>query len=141
MSYKNPEDKKKYDKKYGLSHKIERKKRNILNVLDIRKSRVEWAKANPDKVRHTKLMRKYKLTLEQYNELHLKQSGVCAVCLEPETMKYLGKVRQLCVDHNHKTGKVRGLLCSNCNRGLGLLQDSPVICNNLTDYLITNNKA
>jgi len=138
--HKNPEDKKRYNKAYGSSHKEERKKRNTLNILDIRKSRVMWNKENPDKVRHTKLKRKYNLTLEQYGELYMKQSGVCAVCFSPETMKYLGKVRQLCVDHNHDTGKVRGLLCSNCNRGLGLLQDSAVVCNNLKEYLITNNK-
>jgi hypothetical protein len=56
-------------------------------------------------------------------------------------MKYLGKIRELCVDHDHKTGKVRGLLCSNCNRALGLLQDSLLVCNSLREYLITNGKT
>lgn len=133
-------NKKEYDKKYALSHKEDRQKRDKFNILAIRKNRVDWAKANPEKVRHTKLMRKYKISLEKYNELYINQSGVCAVCLRPETMKYLEKVRQLCVDHDHETGKVRGLLCSNCNRALGLLQDSPVVCNALKEYLITNNK-
>lgn len=138
---KNPKDKKKYDKEYGLAHKEDRKKRDTLNIARIRETRVDWAKNNPEKVRDTKYKRKYQLTLDQYNEMYLKQGGVCAVCFESETMKYLGKIRELCVDHDHKTGKVRGLLCSNCNRALGLLQDSLLVCNSLRDYLITNNKT
>ena len=141
MSYKNPADKKRYDKEYGLSHKAERKKRDASNVVSIRKNRVDWAKNNPEKVRDMKYKRNYKITLEQYEEIYRKQGGVCAVCFERETMKYLGKVRELCVDHDHNTGKVRGLLCSNCNRALGLLQDSLLVCHSLMDYLITNGKT
>lgn len=59
----------------------------------------------------------YGITLEQYEELFLKHNGKCHICLE-------SKDYYLHVDHNHKTGKVRGLLCNNCNRGLGLLGDS-----------------
>lgn len=138
--YKNKEDKIKYDKQYGLTHKKERKIRDSKNIKVIRKSRVDWARNNPDKVKETKLKRKYNLTLNQYNELYIEQKGVCAVCFCPETTKYLGKIRQLCVDHNHSNGKVRGLLCSNCNRAAGLLKDSPVVCSSLVNYLITNNK-
>lgn len=62
------------------------------------------------------LMRKYKLTLEDYERLKAEQGG-CGIC---------GKVykqKNYCVDHDHKTGLVRGLLCTNCNRSLGVFGD------------------
>ena len=130
IKYLTPEDR-----------KNARKERSLINILAIRKNRMDWAKDNPEKVKNTILKRKYKITLDRYNELYIKQGGVCAVCFERETMKYLGKVRVLCVEHDHKTGKVRGLLCSNCNRALGLLQDSPVVVNSLKEYLINNNQT
>lgn len=64
------------------------------------------------------LNRQYKVTGEDYQRLFDKQGGVCAIC---EAGCSSGK--RLCVDHCHKTGDVRGLLCGNCNRGIGLLGD------------------
>jgi hypothetical protein len=53
------------------------------------------------------------------------QNGVCAICGKEEYSKdRIGNIKQLCVDHDHTTGKIRGLLCNNCNRGLGFFQDS-----------------
>lgn len=60
--------------------------------------------------------RKYGLTNEAYQALYAAQSGVCAICY---------RAGILCVDHNHETNKVRGLLCTCCNTALGSLQDSP----------------
>ncbi len=68
-------------------------------------------------VRKAHLKTKYGITLEYYNSLCTKQKNSCAICKKPSV-----KV-SLAVDHNHKTGAVRGLLCSNCNRGLGHFQD------------------
>lgn len=63
------------------------------------------------------LKRKYNITVEIYNAMLEEQDGVCAICgFESD--------RQLAVDHNHETGEVRGLLCSSCNRGLGMFRDS-----------------
>lgn len=59
------------------------------------------------------------ITPEQYHDFRNAQAGCCALCLK---MTYM-----LCADHNHKTGFIRGLLCVPCNRGLGLLKDSPRI--------------
>ena len=84
------------------------------------------------------LVRRYNITYEQYNVLLAEQNGVCAVCGKPEFTQ-----RQLCVDHDHSCctgdtscGKcIRGLLCSKCNRGLGLLQDSCKVVEKALAYL------
>lgn len=66
------------------------------------------------------------------------QGGVCLICSRPETAvdKASGKVRALAVDHDHKTGRIRGLLCSACNRALGLFQDDPELLAKAADYLL-----
>ena len=80
----------------------------------------------------------YKLTLERYNEMMAAQNYACAVC-----QKECKSERGLAVDHDHSCcpknkscGKcIRGLLCINCNRGLGMFQDDPVLLNRAIDYL------
>jgi hypothetical protein len=67
----------------------------------------------------------YGITLKQYQEMESLQSGVCAICGRKESAKTnKGTISPLCVDHDHKTGKVRGLLCKNCNSGIGMFQES-----------------
>ena len=80
---------------------------------------------NPDIYKNQKLKIAYGITLEQYNNLLNEQNGVCAICGLPETSfdKRTKKVRLLSVDHNHQLQKVRGLLCNNCNNGLGRFLD------------------
>lgn len=53
------------------------------------------------------------------------RSGVCKICGEPEKTKKQGTLRRLSIDHDHRTGKVRGLLCYYCNLGLGKFKDNP----------------
>lgn len=65
-------------------------------------------------------LRKYGITLSEYLTLLENQHGVCAVCKRPPR----GRRKFLAVDHNHKTGDIRGLLCITCNVGLGALGDS-----------------
>lgn len=69
---------------------------------------------------------KYGLSLEDYGTMLLEQNGVCAICEQPETYIDVrsGKIRPLVVDHCHTTGRVRGLLCNNCNAALGQVQDN-----------------
>ena len=70
-----------------------------------------------DKERNKHYKRKFGITLEQYTEMFKAQSGLCAMCNQPETVNTKGKdiPMWLAVDHDHKTGKVRGLLCFRCN--------------------------
>jgi len=66
----------------------------------------------------------YGISAEYYGELSKSQHGLCAICGKPESAHRHGKVIGLNVDHDHETGKVRGLLCSRCNMAVGLLGDS-----------------
>jgi hypothetical protein len=69
---------------------------------------------------------KFGLEPEQYAEMHATQNGVCAICGQAETATTKrGMVKTLAVDHDHATGKIRALLCTGCNTGIGLLRDSP----------------
>jgi hypothetical protein len=71
-----------------------------------------------------KLKKAYGISLDEYNELLSKQNGKCAICGVDNNGKYRNKSRALAVDHCHTTGKIRGLLCSDCNTGIGLLKDN-----------------
>lgn len=85
--------------------------------------------------RQAELWQKYRLTLTGYDILLQKQNSVCAICKLPD---YTGR---LSVDHNHQTGKVRGLLCNNCNRCLGMLHDDITVLMNAVEYLQKANNA
>lgn len=79
--------------------------------------------------------RVYGILAKDYKEMHKKQNGLCAICYSPGfNMKDLNEP-QLVVDHCHSTGKVRGLLCHNCNRALGLFQDLVGVVENAKRYL------
>jgi len=69
------------------------------------------------------LHRKYNLTVKQYELMLKSQNEVCAICSKIQTRKRKDKIRRLCVDHCHKTGKIRGLLCHKCNIRLRELED------------------
>ena len=70
--------------------------------------------------------RHYGITPEQYEAMVEAVGGLCAICGQPERATRRGEIRGLNVDHDHDTGAVRGLLCSNCNTAIGLLRDDPV---------------
>lgn len=86
-----------------------------------RENRKKRGKQHLERVRVTRLKRKYGLTPEDYNKLYTQQQGKCFIC-----QTYESELKQpLNVDHDHKTHIVRGLLCSNCNRGIGMFKDNP----------------
>ena len=97
----------------------------------------DYYKNHPEKHKRRHLKREYNLSIEEFNKLLIIQSNVCAICQQPETHKeyHSGKIKSLAVDHNHETGKIRGLLCSNCNVAVGLLKDSTLHAQALVDYL------
>ena len=79
--------------------------------------------------RNERLQRQYSITEETYAAIFQKQNGKCAIC------KCRQHYQRLSVDHDHKTGMVRGLLCTNCNRGLGRFFDSSVRLRNAAAYI------
>lgn len=94
-----------------------------------------WQKQHPDYVKNKELKRKYKFSIVEYKVLLEKQNGVCAICCKAETRKFKGTIVELSVDHCHKTGKVRGLLCTRCNRTLGMFKDSIGLFESAIEYL------
>ncbi len=95
--------------------------------------RKNWRLKNPDVQRHRDYMRYYGITLDEYNFLYKQQNGKCAICKNPE----ISVRKQLSVDHDHNSKKVRGLLCSNCNHGIGCLKDDINILRRAILYLET----
>ncbi len=94
--------------------------------------------ARRDSYARSAALKRYGITVEQYNALLQSQGNVCAVCQEPETVinaTKSGKVSLLGVDHDHATGKVRGLLCQRCNQALGLLNDEQTTIESLLRYI------
>lgn len=75
--------------------------------------------------RASKLRTQWALSVEEYDALVAAQAGVCAICHRPEMAKRSGIVLNFAVDHDHNTGQVRGLLCMQCNNGLGRFSDDP----------------
>lgn len=75
--------------------------------------------------------KEYQITEDQYNELFKKQSGKCLGCNTHQD----DLNKKLCVDHCHKTGKIRGLLCVPCNLAIGLVKDNIDVLKNLINYL------
>lgn len=78
---------------------------------------------------------RYKITVEEYDELFAKQNGVCAICEQPEKLTKEDKLHALAVDHNHQTLHVRGLLCMNCNTRLGYFEGKGLLTK-MVSYLM-----
>ena len=76
---------------------------------------------------------KYGIAYSMYESICVDQNGACAIGGQPP----IGKFPILVVDHDHTTGKIRGLLCGTCNSGLGMLKDSAVIAYQAWQYLLT----
>lgn len=101
----------------------------------------EWNKKNPSRRaafnRKHNLSANYGITQSDYDSMLVAQNGRCAICL---TDSPTGKWKVFAVDHCHTTGLVRGLLCNECNRGMGLLKDSAELLRKAADYLDRHNK-
>ena len=126
------EDQSKLNKEQYAKHRVSR----------LHKAKTNYARKRhlmPAEQRRRNLKHKYNLTPEQYNEILLRQNGVCAICSLPDGIlnAKTGKPGHLPVDHNHKTGQVRGLLCFTCNSAIGLLKcdDSNELLVNALKYL------
>jgi hypothetical protein len=86
--------------------------------------------------RRSQYKKNYGITLEEYDAMLLAQNGVCKICGNKETHKgAMGRPKPLCVDHCHATGKVRGLLCNDCNQVLGRAKDNTETLKKAIKYL------
>jgi hypothetical protein len=90
----------------------------------------KWFAENREKSRSSHLKRAYGLSVSEYEEMLRKQNGVCAICGGSNGEKPLH------VDHDHKTGKVRKLLCGACNKALGMVRDNESILLKMVKYLL-----
>jgi hypothetical protein len=77
-----------------------------------------WNKSSKAK-RHNAWLKRYGLTKEEYETMFNNQNGLCLIC-----KKQCSSGQNLSVDHCHKTGRIRGLLCKKCNSALGMLEDN-----------------
>jgi hypothetical protein len=79
----------------------------------------------------------------RYQEMLREQGGVCAICAQPERApdKASGKTKDLAIDHDHVTGAIRALLCSNCNRGLGLFNDDIALLAKAQSYVLYHRQS
>lgn len=85
--------------------------------------------------RNSVLIIRYNITQAVYSEMLAEQSGSCKICQKPAKTS-----RGLFVDHCHKTGKVRGLLCATCNTALGKFDDNPEVALRAVEYLVTQGR-
>lgn len=103
-----------------------------------RKASIAWAKRNPEKIRANSrrqaLRRKYGITPEDYDEILKDQGGKCALC---DGTKSGLKGNRMFVDHDHKTGEVRALLCFRCNLMIGHSRENIQVLRNAITYLET----
>jgi len=99
---------------YKVYPKILKQKENYMREYDLRKA--------------------YNIGVKEYNEMLDAQQGECAICHRHHTTLN-GRKKFLCVDHNHDTKEIRGLLCDKCNRGIGLFNDNKYLLQRAINYL------
>ena len=110
-----------YKAEYGKSYY----EKNRIDLLAKQKKRVSRDRPH--------LMERYGLTPEDYDAMLRAQDGKCAICGREDSGR--SDKRSLCVDHDHDTGAVRGLLCDPCNNGLGRFNDDPSLLMAAIRYL------
>ena len=93
-----------------------------------------WVANNPEKAkarsREDHIFRTFGITVKEYDEMLLAQNGTCAICEASCATGY-----RLAIDHDHTTGKVRALLCKNCNTAIGLFKENTNTMTKAINYL------
>ena len=129
---KTPEERKQYRKEQYLKNKDKEKAAREIyyskNKELILAKNKKYNKENPDKRKSAILKYEYGITLDQYNEMFKAQEGKCAICYSHQNKL----TRTLCVDHDHKTNKVRALLCLTCNTDVSVVENR---LEEMTNYL------
>jgi hypothetical protein len=101
-----------------------------------RDRKYRWHKSDAGKrsTANTKLKARFGISVEEYERMLAEQSGKCRICAQE--VSYMG--HKLAVDHDHASGKVRGLLCKACNLAIGNFKDDPALCIAAAEYLKGN---
>jgi hypothetical protein len=95
----------------------------LRNKEKAKESHRKWVNENKEKVAFTKAKSAYGITKEEYDSL----KKVCVIC---------GSKDNLRIDHSHQTGRIRGMLCDSCNKGLGFFKDNPALLERASDYIL-----
>lgn len=141
MPYKDPEYRKKYNREHKKENARYSKTWRAKHPKKVKAQSAKYAKKNKELNRKNLLKSRYGITPEEYNQMYDLQQGRCNIC--GEFKKRAGDAgsdgtKVLCIDHNHKTNKVRKLLCNFCNRLLGYAKDSQEILKSAIAYLEAN---
>ena len=108
--------------------------RTVINCQTCRVAGI--AVQNGSKKRSREFTQKYGISLSDYDKMLAAQNGVCFICLKDDPKgRWKNNPRGFCVDHDHSTGVVRGLLCNTCNQGLGNFYDSSKFLRRAADYI------
>lgn len=86
-------------------------------------------------IKNANLKKNFGITLADYEAMHAAQGGLCAICKQPERIRQKYGLKRLAVDHDHVTGKVRGLLCQRCNQMIGHGADDVELLRKAIEYL------
>ena len=97
------------------------------------KQQAKWRAKNKESVKNYNLVYRYNIDISKYKELLEEQNNCCAICKGKKPL-----YKYFTVDHCHKSGHVRGLLCHKCNKGLGLFNDNIDILKASIEYLNKN---
>jgi len=116
--------KREHDRRYYQATQVDRERR-LENQRARRRADPAEARAQE---RRWRLKSKYGITVAEWKALHASQGYACAICGMSEPPRWT-------TDHDHLTGKVRGILCDHCNRGLGCFYDQPELLKSAIAYL------
>lgn len=140
----NAETIKEYQKQYYKDNRekiLKRQKENAKeyrknNSEKIKKYNVEYDKKNSLKRKGSHIKRNYGITLEEHNLMFNKQEGKCKIC-----GRHQNEIKiPFAVDHDHTTGRIRGLLCHKCNQGLGYFNDNIDLLMKAINHLKNNHQ-
>ena len=123
------EKEKQYSRKWQAKNRAYQKQYREQHKTKIHLANKKWRIENKEYRREYNLKYLYNISKEEFNIMYVNQSGKCAICSKGID------ILSCAVDHNHTTGKVRGLLCRSCNSGIGLLNDDPKLLQKAIKYL------